>query len=663
MTKKSFILLTFLIASSLQVVAREVFNLNKGWQFGAVVHNVVSSVKVDVPHSWNHDELQSVFGENSSSVYYIREVKIPSSWDIKNTSLRFYGVASKATLYVNGQYVGEHNGAYTAFTFDISHFLKYGAVNTIQVYVQGGEQIDNMPLVPRFSQYGGIFRDVELILNEREHISVTHYSSNGVYVSTKKISDEVANLNVDVMLRGSFGDRLTTKVKIFDGDKIVSEGSGVATISTDGSSVISIPMLVKKPRLWNGKKSPFMYRAEVYLLNASKDVRDKVVQPFGIRIVSIDRKKGFLLNGNAYPIYGMLMKQENILSGLNFSRENSDDDISFLKEVGATSVRFANGSHSQYDYNLCDKSGVIVWNDLPFCGDEFYSSKSFINSFAFKNSGIIQLKEMIWQLYNHPSIAFWGLFSNLSGNTESPVEYVKELNEVATLISPNCITVGVSNQDGEINNVTDVISWSQYFGWKRGETKDFGMWLSQFEYGWQKLKPAVGEYGISGKIDKFSKVKSKKEISNFRTEQEQLDFHIDYLKAIKNRSYFWGYYVNSLFDSPEYSSLYTGLVTSDRKYKKDAFYLYKANWNKEDEFVHLAKKRSYYRSSTIQNICVMTNMSTVELKINGKIVSEKKQSDGVVLWKNVKVKYGINVIEVNSGEFSDKTEFVVTRRM
>lgn len=655
----SFII--FLLATSV-VSAREIINLNKGWTVGKSLLKTEYRKPIDLPHSWDRVSAEKEFGLVNGSMSYLREINIPSQWEQNNVFIRFNGVAGEATLFVNGKYIGKHNGSFTAFTFDISHNITYGAKNSILLYVNNSPQMGIMPLGGKKVNFGGIYRDVELIVTNKEHISTTHYSSNGVYITTKEVNDDEAVVNVDVMLKGNFGDKLKAKVVVQNEQGVVSTSDGETTIMPDGSGIVSVPVVIVEPRLWNGRQDPFMYTAQITLYDAKGAVTDVVTEEFGVRTLSVDRQKGFMLNGNSYPLYGVLLNQERNDKGYALSKDDMKNDLSLVNELGATAVRFAYAPHDKSKYTLCDKTGIIVWSDLPFYGDELMGGVSFINSFDFKNSGITQLKEMVWQNYNHPSIAFWGLFSNLAGSGDNPLDYLHELNDVAKLISPDRITVGVSNQDGSINNIPDVISFSQYLGWRKGVATDFNIWLNAFAKGWLGMKPAVGEYGFGGNTNTFAEPLNGNKVAGASfPESTQLQYHKAYLDMLQGRSYIWGYFVNSLFDDTYSFEKEMGLVTSDRFTKKDVFYLYKAVWNKSDKFIYLAGKRDVYRNSQKQNIIAITNLSSAELIVNGTVVSTAKNNGGMITWSSVKLRDGDNHIVVQSDTYRDEATITVSR--
>lgn len=665
MKKRILLIILLVIGFSLVSEAREVVNFNNGWVFGKSISSSNISKKISLPHSWHKQESDMLFANYRGGCQYLKEFFVPHSWSNKNVYIRFYGVATIANIFVNGRYVGEHRGAYTAFTFDLTPFLRFGTTNTIMVNVDNSVQLDVFPLVGDFNVYGGIYRDAELIITEKTHISTTHYSSDGIYVQQDKLTAAEARVNVQVMLTGQYGDKCKTRVTIYENETKVGENNISATINMDGEQEVNLPVAIATPRMWNGKKDPFLYSCVVEVLDIHDAVKDRKEVTFGLRNISVNRNNGFMLNNESYPLYGVTYVQDRdeVFSAMTSMQRREDMDL--IEEIGATALRTMNASHHQHIYEMTDRNGVVVWVDMPFTGDDIDKGASFINSLELVANGREQFEEAVYQLYNHPSIAFWGLFSNISGYGDNPMPYIKELNNLSHEISPNVLTVGCSNEDGVINNITDVISWSQYLGWRSRKASDINIWLNNLRTGWSNLKPAIGEYGAGASIyhqDQYQSTVDEKD--KWHPEINQTSFHSSYAKSLNNRPYMWGTFINSIFDygsshrfNGESSGMSDmGLITYNRHTKKDAFYLYKALWNKDDKFVHIAQKRVTRRNSKRQNLTVFSSCRTVDLIVNGVSHSTVTVIDGAATWSGVMLKEGRNIIKAISGDAKDEVE-------
>ncbi len=641
--------------------AREVIKLNKGWRLSASLNDRGGSIAVNLPHVIDEEAAEAA--DARGGYYYTKRFTAPDSWLGKLTFIRFKGVASVATVFVNGKYVGEHKGAFTAFTFDISPFIRVGEENTIVVNVNNSQRYNIFPLTGDYNLYGGIYREVEMIVTDRLHITPTHFSTSGVYVTQTALNDTDATLLVKAMTAGQYGDKGTIRTTIFEGDKAISTKSSELAIGLEGSKDMFFDFTISNPRRWNGRKDPFMYTCLVEVLDIEGKVIDSVKEHFGVRGVSISRSNGFILNNSSYPLYGVTYLQDWADIKSAFSLVNTAKDIELINEIGATAIRCANYPHNTELYDLTDRSGIITWVDIPFTGDFNKNSHSYINLSELKLNGDAQLQEMLYQLYNHPSVVFIGLFSNIAGYSDSPIDFVETLNDRVKGINNNVITVGCSNEDGALNNITDAISWSQYFGWNSSKSTDISLWLDTFKKDWMKLKPAIGEYGAGGSI--YHQDEGQTELNRggrWYPEGFQTEFHITYSNALINRPYIWGYFINSMFDYgvPRVNNRdgviinNMGLITYDRAVKKDAFYLYKALWNKDKKFIHIAGKRRYDRSGNRQDIRIFTNCGSIDISVNGVAQTTMTVKNGVAEVKSLNLKNGVNVITARSGGVEDE---------
>lgn len=669
---KRLIFIISIILSVFTLSAREVININNAWRYAKGSSIAGMTTFVDLPHTWNSDINREggdiYFGTGS----YLKEIMVPAKWiEDKRVYLHFKGVSSIATVMINGKYVGTHKGAFTGFTFEITPFLNFGTYNSILVVANNATSMDVMPLGTDMTMYGGIYRDVELIVTGRNHIALSDYGSDGVFLNQISVSRDIAAVEAKVKIDGRIGSQIGVRIDVKDGDNFVATTEATTAIETNGKAEVIMPFSIPNPRLWNGVYDPFMYTTTVTIID-DLGAEDSIVLPLGLRFVSVDRDKGFFLNGEPYKIKGVTKFQDRSGVGSALLRQHHEEDIEMIVDMGATAVRFANAPQDRYVYELCDREGLIVWSDLPFVSDELHGGKGFIDSYDFRNNGENQLTEMIRQNYNSPSVVFLGLFSKISSKGDDPRPYIQTLNDVAHRESPDRLTVGTSTEDGGINFITDVMSWAQYFGWEQGVPTDFNKWSDQFKKDWINLKPGVGEYGAGANIFQQSDSLLKPVVTGgLHPENWQSYIHEQYIPMINSRDFFWGAFANTMFD---YANQYNktggmngindkGLVTWDRHTKKDAYYLYKACWNTLDPFVYITEKRNNQRPHASQNIKVYTNLEEVELFINGVSQGLSKAVNGVVRWNNMRLSKGMNVIEAVSGRTKDATSIEVVSIM
>lgn len=579
--------------------------------------------------------------------------------------LRARGHVAKMTVeditddFINRRHIGEHCGGYGAFVFEITGEVNYGKENSILVRVNNGEQLDVMPLVGDFNFYGGIYRDVHLLITDEACISPLNYASPGVRLIQDSVSHQYAKVRavVDLANGNNAGQEVELGVRLLDGQKVVAEQKQTLSLAGNAALQQELTLEINNPHLWNGRQDPFLYQAEVSLSRGGQLV-DCVTQPLGLRFYRIDPDKGFFLNGKHLPLHGVCRHQDRSEVGNALRPQHHEEDAALMLEMGVNAVRLAHYPQATYFYDLMDKNGIIVWAEIPFIGPGGYDDKGFVNLPSFRANGKEQLKELIRQHFNHPSICVWGLFNELLESGDNPVEYIKELNELAHQEDAIRPTTSASNQMGALNFITDAIAWNRYDGWYGGTPADLGRWLDGMHRDHPEIRIAISEYGAGASIyhQQDSLVKSVPN-SWWHPENWQTYYHIENWKAISSRPYIWGSFVWNMFDfgaahrtegdRPGIND--KGLVTFDRKVCKDAFYFYKANWNKEEPVLYLAGKRNTVRSRRLQTITAFTNQPGAELFVNGKSYGKAMPDQYATLeWKNVELQPGENEIKVVS---------------
>lgn len=662
MNYKYLIAAASLYLCSLPIQAqRQDILLNDNWAF-RFSHQVQkgTEVRVDIPHTWNaQDALSGKMDYKRGIGNYEKKIMIRPEWKGKRLFLRFEGVNSIANVFINRRHIGEHRGGYGAFVYEITGLVDYGKENSVMVRANNAEQLDIMPLVGDFNFYGGIYRNVHLLITDDVCISPLNYASPGVHLVQDSVSHQLAKVRalVDISNGSSAGQEVELKVRLLDGQKVVQEKTGKLSLTGNSATQQELAFEIVKPHLWNGQQDPFLYQAEISLLRNGQTI-DRITQPLGLRFYHIDPDKGFFLNGKHLPLHGVCRHQDRAEVGNALRTQHHDEDMQLMKEMGVNAVRLAHYPQSTYFYDLMDKNGFIIWAEIPFIGPGGYDDKGFVDSPSFRANGKEQLKELIRQHYNHPSICVWGLFNELTARGDNPVEYIKELNALAHQEDPTRPTTSASNQDGDMNFITDAIAWNRYDGWYGGTPADLGRWLDATHKKHPQLRIAISEYGAGASIyhqqDSLTKTNPT---SWWHPENWQTYYHMENWKALSARPYVWGSFVWNMFDfgaahrtegdRPGIND--KGLVTFDRKVRKDAFYFYKANWNKEEPMLYLTGKRNTIRTNRPQTIMAFTNQPGAELFVNGKSYGKvMADSYATVEWKNVELQPGDNEIKVIS---------------
>ena len=651
----------FMLYGMSMFAQRQDILLNNDWNF-RFSHQVQkgTEVRVDLPHTWNaQDALSGKIDYKRGIGNYEKNLFIRPEWKGKRLFIRFEGVNNIADVFINRRHIGEHRGGYGAFIFEITGKVEYGKENSILVRVNNGEQLDIMPLVGDFNFYGGIYRDVHLLITDETCISPLDYATPGVRLIQDSVSHRYAKVRAIVDLsNGSSGNQeVELNVRLLDGQRVVKEGTKNVNLSGNEVMQQELTFEIDQPHLWNGRQDPFLYQAEVTLFRNGQMV-DRVTQPLGLRFYRIDSDKGFFLNGKHLPLKGVCRHQDRSEVGNALRPQHHEEDAALMLEMGVNAVRLAHYPQATYFYDLMDKNGIIVWAEIPFVGPGGYNDKGFVDLPAFRANGKEQLKELIRQHYNHPSICVWGLFNELTELGDNPVEYIKELNVLAHQEDTTRPTTSASNQMGDLNFITDAIAWNRYDGWYGGTPADLGKWLDRMHKDHPKICIAISEYGAGASIyhQQDSLVKTVP-TSWWHPENWQTYYHIENWKTISSRPYVWGSFVWNMFDfgaahrtegdRPGIND--KGLVTFDRKVRKDAFYFYKANWNREEPMLYLTGKRNTVRTQRLQTITAFTNLSGAELFVNGKSYGKAiPDSYAILEWKNVELEPGENEIKVVS---------------
>ncbi|MCC8171024.1 MAG: glycoside hydrolase family 2 protein [Parabacteroides sp.] len=661
--KKILVFIVLLSAVFPAAAVRKSILLNNDWNFRFSYQvRPGTERRVDLPHTWNASD--ALAGEENYARgvgNYQKELFVPADWKGKRLFLRFEGANTVTNLFINQKHIGEHRGGYGAFVFEITDRVNYGRTNQLLVRVNNALNLDVMPLVGDFNFYGGIYRDVYLVITDQACISPLDYASPGVYLVQENVSREKAGVQAKVVLSNAAASSRRTEVNVavYDGNKIVVQQRQPVVLPANGSQTVTVPLQIRNPRLWNGRKDPFVYRTEITLLADGKEI-DKVVQPLGLRFYRVDAEEGFFLNGEHLKLQGVCRHQDRAEIGNALRPMHHDEDMAIITEMGANAIRLAHYPQATYFYDLADRNGLVVWAEIPFIGPGGYLDRGYVNQPSFRANGKEQLKELIRQHYNHPSICFWGLYNELKTIGDSPEEYIRELNALAHEEDPTRLTTAASFLEDEntLNGVTDVVAWNKYYGWYGGSPADMGKWADANHKAFPQYKIAISEYGAGASIyHQQDSVKAGVSSGWWHPENWQTYYHIGNWQAIAERPYIWGSFIWNLFDfgaahraegdRPGIND--KGLVTFDRKVKKDAYYFYKANWNKSDKFVYIANRRHIRRTAPVTDVTVFSNLPETELFVNGKSYGRQQpDSYATFVWKGVQLSPGKNTVEVKA---------------
>lgn len=671
------ILLACLLGSICKAEAREVTPFNNGWEFkkGPFPTDAMQTAarwnadweQVNVPHTWNADDMQKKTNNFYAGVaYYRKHYVFPESLEGKRLFLRFEGVGACAEVYVNGYLVGTHKGAYSAFVCEIGSQVRLGEENEIVVKADNAARPDVIPVNHAlFGVYGGIYRPVWLIVTEPCNIVVNDCASPGVYITQKNVSKQFADVSVRVKLDNATlapaALELENAIYTREG-KLVKVHRQSFELTPQGVQSYVSDFKISHPHLWQGREDPYLYKV-VSRLKQDGQVIDEVIQPLGLRKYEAVAGKGFFLNGKKYPMYGVTRHQDWWGMGSALTNREHDFDLDQIMEVGATTVRFAHYQQSDYIYSRCDTLGLIIWAEIPFVNRVTGQEWDNVHQ---------QMRELIRQSFNHPSIYVWGIHNEVYHPHGYTAALTQSVHDLCKLEDPDRYTVAVNgygHAEHPVNGNTDIQGMNRYFGWYEKKIQDIKPWIEKMEkeYPWQRLM--LTEYGADANIEHQTELlgDALNWGSDFYPETFQTKTHEYQWGVISQHPYILASYLWNMFDFavPQWkrggvdARNMKGLITFDRKIRKDAFYWYKANWSKEP-VLYLTQRRNTERERRETSVTVYSNLGTPRVFLNGRELDgvRKGYTDVHYIFDQVTLAEGRNVLRaviVSDGkEYTDE---------
>ena len=600
-----------------------------------------SVTTLDLPHTWNARDGQD--GGNDyyrGTCTYETEFSRPEFDAVgQRIYLQFDGVNASAKVILNGQVVMTHDGGYSTFRGDVTDFLQQE--NALKVEVDNSVNDRVYPQKADFTFYGGIYRDVKLITVAASHFDMDYFGGSGLMI-TPKVEGQDAVVKVQTWHNAPGA---SVEVKLLD-----AEGKVVARSMEEN-------LTIKGVHLWDGLEDPYLYSCEATLLVDGQPV-DQVSSHFGVRTFRVDPKEGFFLNGRSYPLHGVSRHQDRKGLGNALTREHHDEDMALIRELGANTIRLAHYQHDQYFYDLCDRYGMVVWAEIPYISEHMPNGRE---------NTISQMKELIVQNYNHPCIVTWGVSNEITISTKDNKDMLDNhhvLNDLIHQMDPTRPTVlacyAVCGPFNKVAHITDIVSWNLYLGWYVPGLFLNNLWIDFFHWKYPNRPLGFSEYGCEAMPNLHSSHPHRGD----HTEEYQCIYHEYMLKCFEKRPFMWANHVWNMFDfaadardqGGEPGMNHKGLVTFDRKLKKDSFYLYKAYWAK-DPMVHIAGKRYKFRTEKWTTVKVYSNCDTVSLYLDGEL--RERQVGGKIFKFRIPLDQETHV-RVVAGDLEDEAVFSFT---
>ena len=634
---------------------RRVIELNEDWRFTREPSGEKTGVpgelpadwqRVDLPHTWN-----AVDGHDGKGEYYRGRCWYVKSFETPRQPLaggRVYveilAAGQQAAVYVNGTEAAYHEGGYSIFRADITNLCLEEGENLLAIACSNENRSEVYPQTADFTFYGGLYRGVNLISVPDTHFDLDYFGGSGLQVTPMPCGNGDAVFEMNSWVTGGDGN-FTVMYVVRDAQ---GREAASAVRPVDRTKVaLRVPDAVR----WE-IDHPYLYTVTAILLRRN-EVYDEVTVRAGVRSFSCDPEKGFILNGAPIPLRGVSRHQDWLYQGNALTREEHYEDARMIKELGANTVRLAHYQHSQDFYDACDEMGLVVWAEIPFI--------SVMNEDpAAHQNCISQMKELIIQNYNHPGICFWGISNEIliGGISERLVENHRELNALCKEMDPSRLTtiahVSMTPTESPMHGITDVEGYNHYFGWYGGRMEDNGPWLDNFHQAHPEICLGLSEYGCEGILTYHGPNPACRDYS----EEYQALYHEHMAKVLEERPWIWASHVWNMFDfgcaarneGGVAGRNNKGLVTMDRRIKKDSYYVYQAYWSRTP-MVHLCGRRYARRAGETTQIRVYSNQPMVALYLNGKL-AEVKTADRVFVF-TVALEEGFNTVTARAGGLQD----------
>ena len=607
---------------------RQTININDNWKFQLQGQPIQD---VNIPHTWNNIDGQDGGNDYLRTVAtYFKSFETPAHTESEEVFLEFNGVNSECQVFLNGSRIYEHAGGYSTFRVNITEYLT--SDNHLEVVVDNRPNDRVYPQKADFTFYGGIYRDVNLLVVNKHRFDIEYFGGSGVEISANPQNDyKDAVVNIKTWKNSSAA---TTMVTIYDMEgnvvpyqAIVVDERSVNQTDYSGDDIDNyyenLEIELKDIHLWDGVQNPYLYTAEIALIDNDVTV-DMVKVRFGIRDFSYDAQKGFYLNGRSYPLHGVSRHQDRKALGNAITDEMHLEDMNLICEIGANTIRLAHYQHSQYFYDLCDERGMVVWAEIPYISEHMPAGRA---------NTITQMKELIVQNYNHPSIVCWGVSNEITISTKNKKDMLDNhhyLNDLCHKMDPTRFTTlacyAMCGPFNPVAHITDTVSWNLYLGWYVPGLFLNDLWIRFFHLVYPNRPLGYSEYGCEGMPNLHSEHPHRGD----HTEEYQARYHEYMLRCFQRNPFMWATHVWNMYDfaadarnqGGEPGMNHKGLVTFDRKTKKDSFYVYKAWWSHEP-FVHIASKRFIDRTRNRITIKVYSNQNEVSLYRDGKLLETK----------------------------------------
>jgi len=658
-------------------------DFSKEWRFIRQGKSVKASTDnwqtVSIPHTWNAVDAQDGGGKDKMSrdgyyrgpASYAKDFVVPQSYAGKRVFIRFEAVSSVSRIYLNDTKLGEHKGAFGAFTFEITDLLKHGETNNLRVLANNAWNKDIPPLSGDFPIFGGIYRSVELFAKEPVCISPLRRGSHGVYLRQENISEKEATLNVTTLISNAKPApvNIAVTVEMMDKDgKVVAIVSDKLNVHAKEERECKTALKLSNPHLWDGRRDPYLYTLKVTISDDDKTL-DSYTCAQGFRYFKVDGKNGFFLNGKPYQLWGINRHQDHKDMGWAITKKQHDIDLALIDEMGTRAIRLAHYPHAEYFYQRCDELGIMVTAELPLVD-------CISNTKEFTKNTTLQMNEMIDIYGNYTCVFAYGLYNEMYHKKSPPAEeLLNAMHDLCKKRDPSRLTYGGTNKGSsrlKLNNATELLAFNGYPGWYGRSSAGLKGAIDGYLKKNSNRGIAISEYGAGASIKHHETIPRKPSPGGkWHPEEYQSVHHEIQFTIMKNSPQVWGSFIWNMFD---FCSVWRnegdrpgindkGIVTHDRKTRKDAFFFYKANWN-DKPMLYITSRRHIQRAEKTTPVKVYANVEQITLTVNGKNIGTKDPSDMcIITWEEVELKEGENTLLVTSGNHSNSCQWTYSPKI
>jgi len=655
-------LLLLALVAAVPLDARIETPLNAGWLFhrGEVASGEAADLDTagwapaTLPHTVNGGDGETGAGYYRGPAWY-RRLLVVKRQAAGRAFLDFEGAALAADVYVNGRHLARHEGGFARFRVDATDALRPGT-NLIAVRTDNGPLPQVAPRGGDFTVFGGLYRPVSLIETGNVHFDLLDHGGPGLYASLRTVDRGTARLAVRARLTNDGARAAELAVSVDARDRSGRRAAFVSrrvTLAPHTTAEVTLPLAIANPHRWDGVRDPYLYRL-VGRIDQPGAVADKVEIPLGIRTIAFDSRRGFLLNGRPYPLHGVdYFHPERPGVGTAVTDDQIDQDMRILGALGVSGLRLVHFQHPQRVYDDADRMGLPLWTEIPLNG-------AIGEGAAFRANVEEQMRELIRQNENHPAVVIWGVGNEVYATDPAVADTIRAVHQVAKAEDssrPTAYAHCCDADDDPKAMITDLIAFNRYMGWYSEEGSGIGAWADGYHRRYPSRPFLVSEYGAGASIrqQQVPPPLRNAPTSAWHPEQAQTAYHISNWDKLKARSYLSGSFVWVAFDLPSDGRHEgdrpgindKGLVTYDRQTPKDAYFWYQANWSRAP-VLHLLDKRANRRDTSLVPVGLVTNAATATLVVNGKRIGTRKVLDHRVLFPDVRLREGANLIRVEA---------------